>query len=198
MTLEELRDHLYEIIQRYFTGATVMWGEQNNTRPTSPFIRLKLGSLKRPQHFINQTDKNASRSYIPSTTILSVELFTHGRKMADEDGDFYFVNTAVDDMADFVNYMVSPHADDVYEGLDISVRPEGNIIDTSAVLDSDYEYRAMQEFVVDFLQESRGYAGIERDNWEPTPSGGGTAALANEKISDIDCRNIEIKDNKED
>ncbi len=174
-----------------------MWGEQNRTRPTSPFIRLKLGSLKRPQHFIRQVGKNVSQGYIPSTTMLSVELFTHGRKKTDEDGDAYYVNTAVDDMADFVNYMVSPRADDVYEQLNISVRPEGDIIDTSAVLDSDYEFRAMQEFVVDFVQETGGYAGIGRDSWEPTPSGGGTAALANEQISNIECCNIEIQDNKE-
>lgn len=198
MTVEELRDHLYDIVQGYFAGATVMWGEQNSARPTSPFIRLKLESLKRPQHFITQTDKSDSRSYIPSTTTLSVELFTHGRKIADENGDFYFVNTAVDDMADFANYMVSPYADDVYEKLEISVRPEGNILDTSAVLDSDYEYRAMQEFVVDFIQESQGFAGIANDSWKPTPSGGGTSTLASKKISDIDCRNIEINNNKED
>ena len=112
--------------------------------------------------------------------------------------DSYFVNTAVDDMVDFVNYMTSFHADDVYDLLNISVRPEGDVLDTSAVLDSDYEYRAMQEFIISFVQETDGYAGIAKSNWKPTPSGGGTAELANKTISDIDCRDIKIENNKED
>lgn len=197
MTVEMLRDILFEMIQGYFAGATVKWGEHNSTKPSSPFIRLKLGSLRRPQHFINQSDKNASRSYIPSTTLLTVELFTHGRKVPDEEGDFYYVNTSMDDMADFVNYMVSPEADDVYMRNDISVRPEGDIKNTTAVLDSDYEYRAMQEFIVDFIQESNGYAGIMRDNWEPTPSGGGTEELASKPIYDIDCNDVDINSQEE-
>ena len=198
MTVEELRDNLFEIIQGYFAGATVRWGEQNSARPTTPFIRLKLNSLRRPQHSIRQVENDVPRGYFESTITLTVELFTHGRQIVDEDGDSYFVNTAVDDMVDFVNYMTSFHADDVYDLLDISVRPEGDVLDTSAVLDSDYEYRAMQEFIVSFIQETDGYAGIAKNNWKPTPSGGGTAELANKKISDIDCRNIKIENNKED
>ena len=197
MTLENLRDILLNMVQGYFAGASVMWGEQNNVRPSSPFIRLKLGSISRPQHLLLKTGNAVPCGYILSTTIFSVELFTHGRKMTDEDGDSYFINTAMDDLSDFVSYMLSPYADDVYERHNISLRTEGDILDTSAVLDSDYEYRAMQEFAVEFMQEARGYAGISHDNWEPTPSGGGTADLASKEISDIDCRSIEIKETEE-
>ncbi len=198
MTVTKLRDVIYDIIQDYFAGAIVEWGELPfGTVPTSPFLRLKFGSITRPQHFITETQNNASRSLIPSSVTLSVELFTHGEERKDEDGDSYFVNTATADMIDFVNYMVSEYADEMYERLDISVRPEGDVLDTTAVRDSDYQYRAKQDFIVSFMDESRGFAGISRDNWAPTPSGGGTEELANQQIMDVDPEKLNIENSSE-
>ena len=198
MKFTELRDVLFDFIQDYFAGAIVEWGELPlGTKPQNPFLSLKMGSMKRPQHFITETTNEAVRSYIPTTVPLKVELFTHGEQCKDEDGDIYFVNTAMEDMADFVNYMISPYADDFYERYDICVRPEGDVKDTTAVRDSNYEYRAMQEFVVTFMDESNGYAGISRANWKPTASGGGTEKLANKQIMDVDPEGINIE-NEED
>lgn len=186
MTVNELKDALYEIIQGYFAGADVAWSEQNSVKSLNPFIRLKLGSIKRPIHFINETQNNVPSGYIASTTMLTVDLFTHGKKVTFEDGYSIYENTAIDDMADFLNYLMSPYVDDLCEELNISIRPEGDIKDTSAVVDNDYSYRAMQEFVVGFVQETRGYAGISRENWKPTPSGGGTEELANKELTTIE------------
>lgn len=186
MTIEELRDSLCDIIQGYFAGADVAWAEQNAVKSTNPLIRLKLGSIKRANHFITETQNNVPTGYIASTTRLTVDLFTHGRKITDEEGYTIYVNTAMDDMADFMNYLMSPYVDDLCEGLNISIRPDGDIKDTSAVVDNDYSYRSMAEFVVNFVQETRGYAGISRDNWQPTPSGGGTQELANKELTTID------------
>ena len=186
MTINELKDALYDIIQGYFAGADVAWTEQNAVKSINPFIRLKLGSIKRPSHFINETQNNAPTGYIASTTMLTVDLFTHGEKITDEEGYTIYVNTALDDMADFLNYIMSPYVDDLCESLNLSIRPEGDIKDTSAVVDNDYSYRSMQEFVVSFVQEAKGYAGISRENWKPTPSGGGTEDLANKELATIE------------
>ena len=186
MTVNELKDALYDIIQGYFAGAEVAWSEQNAVKSLNPLIRLKLGSIKRPLYFINETQNNAPSGYIASTTMLTVDLFTHGEKITDEDGDTIYVNTAMDDMADFLNYIMSPYVDDLCENLNISIRPEGDIKDTSAVVDNDYSYRSMLEFVVSFVQETNGYAGISRENWKPTPSGGGTEELANKELATVD------------
>lgn len=191
MTVDKLKDSLYEIIQGYFTGAEVAWSEQNAVKSTNPLIRLKLGSVKRASYFINQVDNDVPCGYIPSTTILTVDLFTHGEEIVDEEGFAIYVNTAISDMEDFINYLQSPHIDDMCERLNISIRTEGDAKDTSAVLDNDYSYRAMQEFVVNFVQETRGYAGISRDNWKPTSSGGGTVELANKELTYIEKVNIE-------
>lgn len=186
MTFDELKDVLFDIIQGYFAGADVAWAEQNAVKSTNPLIRLKLGSIKRPSHFIYETQNNAPLGYIASTTMLTVDLFTHGKKITDEDGFSVYANTAMNDMADFMNYIMSPYVDDLCESMNISIRPEGDIKDTSAVLDNDYSYRAMAEFVVGFVQETRGYAGISRVNWEPTPSGGGSKDLANKEMVTIE------------
>lgn len=186
MTVNELKNALYDIISGYFAGADVAWSEQNAVKSQNPFIRLKLGSVTRTLHFITETDNDDPTGYIPSTTILTVDLFTHGERVVDEDGYSFFVNTAVDDMNDFLNYLSSPHVDDMCNGLNIAIRPEGNVKDTSAVLDNDYSFRAMQEFVVSFVQKTKGYAGISRENWKPTPSGGGTAELANKEMTTIE------------
>ena len=186
MTISELKDALYDIVKGYFAKADVAWSEQNSVKSVNPFIRLKLGSIKRPLHFINETQNNAPSGHIASTTMLTVDLFTHGKKTTLEDGCVIYENTALDDMADFVNYLMSPYADDQYERLNISLRPEGDIKDASAVVDNDYSYRAMQEFVVSFVQETKGYAGIGRGNWTPTPSGGGTEELASKETYTIE------------
>lgn len=191
MKVSELKDILYEIVQGYFAGAEVAWSEQNGVKSTNPFIRLKLGSIKRPSYSINEVDKNAPCGYICSTTMLTVDLFTHGEEIVDDEGYVIYSNSALDDMAEFLNYMQSSYVDDVCESLNISIRPEGDIRDTSAVLDNDYSYRAMQEFVVSFVQETSGYAGIRRANWKPTPSGGGTEELANMELATIEKVNIE-------
>ena len=186
MTVSELKDALYDIIQGYFAGADVAWSEQNSVKSYNPFIRLKLGSTTRPIHFIKEMQNNAPTGYIAGTTMLTVDLFTHGRRVVYDEGDSAYENTAVDDMADFVNYLMSPYVDDICEGLNISIRPEGNIKDTSAVVDNDYSYRATTEFVVGFVQETKGYTGISRENWKPTPSGGGTEELANKELATIE------------
>lgn len=191
MTVNELKEALHEIIQGYFVGADVAWADQNAVKSSNPLIRLKLGSIKRPTYFINGDVNNAPCGYICSTTRLTVDLFTHGEEIVDEEGYAIYVNTALDDMADFLNYLQSPLVDDMCETLNISILPEGDIKDTSAVLDNDYSYRAMQEFVVSFVQETRGYSGIKRANWKPTPSGGGTDELANKDLTYIEKVDIE-------
>ena len=53
----------------------------------------------------------------------------------------------------------------------------------------------MQEYVVEFVQTVQGYAGISRDDWKPTASGGGTEELENSEIPELDAGSIEITNN---
>ena len=80
MKLTELRDVLFDFIQDYFAGAIVEWGELPlGTKPQNPFISLKMGSMKRPQHFITETTNEAVRSYIPTTAYIRNEFTFHNQ-----------------------------------------------------------------------------------------------------------------------
>lgn len=194
MTIDELRTVLVVIVSEYFKGATVAWAEQKAVKPTSPLIKLKLDNFAPTQHYINDVENGEQIKVKPFSVNLEVQLFTHGRKQTDNDGNIYYVNTAASDMVAFSHYLLSDFATELFDKYNISVRTEGSVTDISAVVDTTYEYRAMQQYVVNFVSESRGKSGIapvEGTEFAPTPSGGGTYQLAEleigsfEKVSDI-------------
>lgn len=199
MTINQLKEVLYEIIATYFPTIQIVWAEQSKlVKPSGTFIRLKLLNTGANLHQIKVVENDALRGYKPSKTMLEVQLFTHGGTQTYEEGGEKFcvsVNTALNDIVDLTNFLTSEYADEYYDRHNICVRPEGEARDVSGLVDTTYEYRAMQEYVVEFVQSVDGYAGISRKNWKPTASGGGTEELANREIPDIDADSIEIKNN---
>lgn len=193
MTINELKSALFQIVSNYFAGATVVWESTEKTKPGGSLVTLRLGLVKYAQHYIEQTSDDGEIFYkIPSSVPFSVQLFTHGKKVV-VNGGVYFENTALDDMMDFVKYSTSEYAIQLCERYDISITASGTAKDATATNDPNYEYRAFQDFTVDFTQETRGFAGISCENWSQTPSGGGTEELAGKSIDDIDSNGIEIK-----
>lgn len=194
MTVEELRNVLWVIISEYFKGAIVRWSEAKGVKSMQPLVTLKLNNFVPTQHYITDEENGEYIAVKPFYAYLDVQLFTHGRKQTDNDGNIYYVNTAASDMVAFSHYMQSDFATELFDKYNISVRTEGSVNDISAVVDTAYEYRAMQQFVVNFLSESRGKAGIAPiggAEFTPTASGGGTPQLAEleigefEKVSEI-------------
>ena len=199
MTIEEVKDALVEIISTYFPTTQIVWAEQRKlVKPSGTFIQLKLRNLGASLHSIKETENDVLCGYKPSKTMLEVQLFTRGAtKTFVEDGEKakVSVNTALNDIMELTNFLTSEYADAFYEKYDICVRPEGEAQDASGLVDTSYEYRAMQEYVVEFVQIVQGYAGISRDDWKPTASGGGTEELANSEIPELDAGSIEITNN---
>lgn len=199
MTIEEVKDALVEIISTYFPTTQIVWAEQRKlVKPSGTFIQLKLRNLGASLHSIKETENDVLCGYKPSKTMLEVQLFTRGAtKTFVEDGEKVkvSVNTALNDIMELTNFLTSEYADTFYEKYDICVRPEGEAQDVSGLVDTSYEYRAMQEYGVEFVQTVQGYAGISRDNWQPTASGGGTEELANSEIPELDAGSIEITNN---
>lgn len=199
MTIEEVKDALVEIIATYFPTTQIVWAEQRKlVKPSGTFIQLKLRNLGASLHSIKETENDVLCGYKPSKTMLEVQLFTRGAtKTFVEDGEKVkvSVNTALNDIMELTNFLTSEYADAFYEKYDICVRQEGEAQDVSGLVDTSYEYRAMQEYVVEFVQTVQGYAGISRDNWQPTASGGGTEELANSEIPELDAGSIEITNN---
>lgn len=184
MTSEELRKTLRDITVMYFAGANVVWIAGNYTKVSRPFVALKLRTAIKTTHpIIKVKDGKPYRSY-PSQARFEVQLFTKGRKKSVKEGytDVYD-NTAVADLEDFCNFIESVKVSYICDEKNISILQNGDVTDVTALLDGvDYEYRAMVEFTVDYMQEvSGGYnlgitqsGGEVAEAFETTPSGGRT------------------------
>ncbi len=204
MTVNELRHALYTLISDYFADSdtVVVWSEQRKSAKTgNTFVTLKLGDVQKTQYTIDHYDKETGgfSSWQPSQATLTVQLFTHGgvENITDECGNEYTVsvNTAMNDLLDLEHYLMSGYGVNRCYAYDIYIVQSKPVQDISAVTDTQYEYRAVQEYTVSFTQGYTGYAGISKPGWKPTASGGGTKRLADKQISDVDPDGIEIEQN---
>jgi hypothetical protein len=133
-------------------------------------------------------------SAYPSDTTLTVDLYTKGKLT--EAG--YYENTAENDLLDFVNFLDSVSTIEWSNKNDITIQLMSGVQDLSEIInDSQWQYRAMCEFSVDFTQWTADYYGIlsedsivfsnsgiptdvNRENRQQTASGGGEQELAEE------------------
>lgn len=219
MTLNELQEHLIDIASEYFSGTAVIWAQEKAVKPTPALVTLRTGNVSRPLQPITEVIDGVPCGYYPSRVTLEVNLFTKGRRYKPIDEKTAAQeNTAVNDLADFVNYLNSPYMVDECYTLDIAITPMGTVMDASTLInDTRWDYRAMAEFSVDFMQIAVGAAGIlaessikhEKDpedpdapeppyikpEWSPTDSGGGSQELADETTGYFE--EVEIEAEKE-
>lgn len=195
MTQRELKDKILELISFYFNGATVEWSEQNGVRPSDPLVRLRLDDMKRGHQFARRMVSGVEVSYGQAESTLTVRLFTHGKHENDPEEGSIYINSAVDDLRDMIDFLESQYSIEWQIRNNIAIVPdEQGISDTSSVVDEDFEYSAMVKVRLSFMTTSEGYYGIHTKNWHQTPSGGGTDEQGNEMTSDIDRDRIEITD----
>ena len=189
MTLEDVKSMIYDITAEFFCGATVIWAEQINTKPETPYITLKLGGIRKTLFPLVNGDE---RAYSCSTT-LEVNLYTKGKAITvAERVTGNYINTATSDLFDYFSFIESDVIVDrlAEYGLDITLEPP--IRDLTALQnDSKYRYRAMAEVTVSFIQNANGPYGVGGRTL-PNASGGGTVEMSN-TITDI----IEEADIKE-
>lgn len=188
MNMEGLKSILYEITASFFQGATVIWAEQVNTKPSLPYITIKTNGIRKTGFPV--IDKDGNR-YYPSSTMMEINLYTKGKQVtagANVTGNF--VNTATSDLNDFFNYLDSDEIVDILAGYGINISLEPPVRDlTDLQNDSKYRYRAMAEATVSFAQEADGPYGIGGMT-APNASGGGTSAMA--EAEDVVIEDIEI------
>lgn len=180
VTTEEAQLKVEELVRRYFAGATVRWCETNQVKPPYPFVALKLTDVS---HFLHPDESGeteiSQRYYCTGRVVLN--LYTSGRKGVGKPGMSAPPprNTAVSDLQRFIRYLGSDAGQDFLEEHDICLQEEGSTVDVSALLnDAKYEYRAMQEFSISFVEDVYGHSSTTppagQDSTVPTPSGGGT------------------------
>jgi hypothetical protein len=214
MTISTLKEKLYERIATYWGGAEVVWGATNKVKPPAPLVVMRLGTVNRAKQPITQMINGIVFSAYPTETTLQIDLFTKGKTVAAEGGQ-YTENTAESDLMNFVNYLDSVATIEWSNENDVSVSLLNGVQDLSEIVnDSQWQYRAMCEFSVAFTQWAAEYNGVLgeesivfdddgipndviRENWQQTASGGGTQALAEGSTSSFENVDPEIKEESE-
>ncbi len=201
MNLAMVKEVLYDIASMFFQGAPVIWAEQMNTKPTPPYITLKVGNMNRT-HF--PLIGEGGNRYYPCSTTVEINLYTKGKPVIrQENATGNFMNTAVSDLNDFFQFVESDEITDLLagKGMDVSLIPPVRDL-TGLENDSHYRYRSMAEATVSFPQEAGGLYAIGGMPDVPNYSGGGTAEMAEVEGSVIESIEMEesneggIKDNE--
>ncbi len=105
MNANKLRKLLRDIVQMYFAKATVLWSEGRNTQPKKPYITLKMASAGRNTHYTYEDDNGNPCGFISSKARLEVNLFTNGLIKLIPNASPLFINTAVGDLEDFLQFL---------------------------------------------------------------------------------------------
>ncbi|MGL5433806.1 MAG: phage neck terminator protein [Lachnospiraceae bacterium] len=199
MRLEDLKEYTYTLVHSYFQHAIITWAEEISTKKKPPQITLELNNLTRSTHPIDeQYSEDEVIRYYPSTIMLTMNTYIIGAGDTLESPS----NTAVADLNEFWNYIDSPEMVDVLCQAGLSFSVSMPIQGVPKLLGtSDYEYRAMATFQIDFTQAicgmySLGHPSsvpvfdteteawvdpvpVPQEEWKPTATGGGSYDLAN-------------------
>ena len=177
MVLHEAQTKLRQLLEQYWEGASVAWGDTNMVRPTLPFVTLKVQSITRPAHPCSEYLDGQFVDRYHITARIDVNLFTKGQHITGTDG---YHNTAVSDMSRFVSFLNSEYAASWCAENGIAVQAEGQCLDATAILNTHArEYRAFQQLTMSFVETSTGYAGVSTERgFAQSASGGGSNELA--------------------
>lgn len=178
MNLKRVKEILYDVTAMFFKGATILWTEQNNTKPPLPYITLKVSGISKSTFPIIDDEGNR---YYPCNTILEVNLYTKGSPVTiGNNVTGSYENTATSDLMDFFKFLESDIMIDYLaeKGVDILLIPP--IRDLTALEnDRAYRYRAMAEATISWSENADGSYGIGGMSCVPNSSGGGTEEMAN-------------------
>lgn len=181
MTVEQAKSCIWKLVSQYFAGASVIWSGQNIVKPVKPLVMLRLSNVQRSDFSILQEEDGTLVKLYPTVALLTVNLFTLGKPTRAGAGKVATrINTALHDLSSFVNFLDSEYALAYMEEENLQIMPQGSTQDISELLDNtQYEYRAVQEFTIEFMQEVYGWAGVRTgEDFQSTDSGGGTEELA--------------------
>ena len=177
MTQREVKDKLYDLVAEYFAlldeRGNIIWGRSKPVHPGSPMVALDMTNIRRPYRPARRYVDGVPLDSYPSSTILSVDLFTKGAPVSDEPGmTAQNENTAVNDLADFANFLNSTHVDHWCGRNGISLRAR-TVQDLTAVInDTSWQYRALLEVDVGFVQTAGGYSATNFEGGVPLHDNG--------------------------
>ncbi|KAI4450686.1 hypothetical protein C823_005223 [Eubacterium plexicaudatum ASF492] len=174
MTLEEVKDSLYDTVEKYFEAGTVIWAEHGNTVPLRPYMTMKMNAVSRAVFPIEEEETSLRQRAYQCSSILEINLYTEGKAVtADEGVTAGCINTAVSGLSRFSNYMESEYITDLLADQGIAVSLITPVKDLSFLENENtWLYRAMAEYSVSFVMEADGAYGISC--FEVQPDNGST------------------------
>ncbi|MCD8397536.1 MAG: hypothetical protein LUD12_10235 [Lachnospiraceae bacterium] len=157
MTASGAKETFRKITADYFNGYTVIFANQSRiVKPEIPLVTILPGNVHRPLTPNQIISEGIQIGHYLSRISFTVDLFTNGTPVEDEDCDTVaYENTAMDEMLAFANYLNSPSGLDVSDRYDVTFLIESDAQDlTGAVNDNNYEYRARLEVLFYFTQDT--------------------------------------------
>lgn len=168
MKPRELKQKLYGLVCEYFCGASVSWGKVKTVSPNVPQVVLNMSAITRHYHPIVQTVEGVLVNVFPSKATLQIDLYTKGAATNVEPGiTAAFENTAVDDLADFMNFLNSAYVDEWGNLHDVSIHCRQINDLTELINDVAWDYRAMVELEIGFTQNAVGHTGTMYEKGMP-------------------------------
>ena len=196
MRTSELKELFRTIVKEYFNGATVVYAKESRiAKPNLPLVTLTIGDATRDTHSADETAKEYKVSNYQSKVPVTIDLFTKGDPVMDDDGMIVaYSDSSLDDMLAFADYLDSEYVTDYTNKYNFTILIDQGVQSlTGVVNDNNYEYRARMSVMLYYVHQAVGranvlleksivYAGNDEATIEPkfeqTSSGGGTQKLA--------------------
>lgn len=157
MNFREAKKYSRHIVAAYYGDGHVFYAEQKMTKKPAPYVTVKFNGLGKSRTKITKYDKESqcNKDYWQANTKMELNLYTLGKNIAPDGMEEQYENTAVEEIDDFVKYLVSDAISDSMVINDVVIALDGNIHDLTFLLhESQFRYRAMAEFVITFTDSS--------------------------------------------
>lgn len=164
MTVTDAGKHIKNITKKYFSGANVDFANRSSrVKSKAPFVCITLGTPTRDLFPTQRLVGNQMVSYYQTKLPVQIDLFTNGSEGEAEGNGFVpMVDTSVDDLTDFVDYLESGYVIDWCHRIEAAIIVNGGVQPlTGLITDTDYEYRAMVELIFCYVHKAVGYTGIQ-------------------------------------
>ena len=162
MRVSEAKELMRQLTKMFFNSSRVIFSNQSRKpKPSIPLVLLTQGNTERhlfPNYGVMQ---EATVSYYLSKMPVTVDYFTNGSAVLDDDGIVVgYADNSEDMLTAFSDFLNSPYVTDWCKQRDIAVLPEGAVMFMSGVVnDSNYEYRSRININFYFTQKAVGYSG---------------------------------------
>lgn len=142
-----------QITKDYFgTDKKVIFGNQSrNPKPNQPLVVITTTTFKRP---LDAPILDFKDKFYPSILSLTVDLFTNGTDIFNGGVKLFTIDSSLDEMLSFKDYLES---EDVIERThlnDISIIPVDVTLMTGIVNDTTYQYRSRMNVNIYFTHNA--------------------------------------------